>query len=143
MPTPGSLLLLLLLPAAGADPVLCFARYEEATGACAGLIGGGVSEDACCLNATYGFREREGGPCLACGSPRWSPWSPWSPCSVSCSEGSRLRHRPALRGAGGGRALWGRRGWRGASNPGLAAGGLRGAAVLPRRSYDSMFDCFL
>ncbi|XP_041501439.1 LOW QUALITY PROTEIN: properdin-like [Microtus oregoni] len=103
MPTPGSLLLLLLLPVAGADPVLCFARYEEATGACAGLIGGGVSEDACCLNAAYGFREREGGPCLACGSPRWSPWSPWSPCSVSCSEGSRLRHRRCVGRGGGGR----------------------------------------
>ncbi|XP_075814197.1 properdin [Microtus pennsylvanicus] len=101
MPALGSLLpLLLLLPAAGADPVLCFAHYEESTGACTGLIGGGVSEDACCLNAAYGFQEREGGPCRACGSPRWSPWSPWAPCSVTCSEGSRLRHRRCV-GRGG------------------------------------------
>lgn len=28
-----------------------------------------------------------------CRSPKWSPWSSWTPCSMSCTEGSQLRHR--------------------------------------------------
>ncbi|XP_004713275.1 properdin [Echinops telfairi] len=87
------LLLLLTLPATGADPVLCFTQYEESSGKCKNLLGGGVSAEDCCLNAAYAFQEPGSTFCQACRYARWSPWSGWSPCSRSCSEGSQLRHR--------------------------------------------------
>ncbi|XP_077891038.1 properdin isoform X2 [Ictidomys tridecemlineatus] len=98
---PQSLLLLLLtLPTTGSDPVLCFSQYEEDSGRCKGLLGGGVSVEDCCLNAAYAFQESGSGLCRACRLPRWSPWSSWAPCSVTCSEGSQLRHRRCM-GRGG------------------------------------------
>lgn len=60
------LLLLLILPATGSDPVLCFTQYEESSGKCTGLLGGDVSVENCCLNAAYAFQEHGGGPCQAC-----------------------------------------------------------------------------
>ncbi|XP_037677367.1 properdin [Choloepus didactylus] len=93
-------LLLFTLPATGSDPVLCFTRYEESTGKCKDLLGGGVSTEDCCLNAAYAFQEPGGGLCQACKNPQWSPWSLWTPCSVSCTEGSQLRHRRCV-GRGG------------------------------------------
>ncbi|XP_005593486.3 properdin isoform X1 [Macaca fascicularis] len=87
------LLLLLTLPATGSDPVLCFTQYEESSGKCKGLLGGGVSVKDCCLNTAYAYQERNGGLCQPCRSPRWSLWSTWAPCSVTCSEGSQLRYR--------------------------------------------------
>uniref|UniRef100_A0A8C6R5U3 Complement factor properdin n=1 Tax=Nannospalax galili TaxID=1026970 RepID=A0A8C6R5U3_NANGA len=94
------LLLLLTLPTTGSDPVLCFTQYEESSGRCKNLLGGGVSVEDCCLNAAYAFQERNGGLCQICRSPQWSLWSSWAPCSVTCSEGSQLRHRRCV-GRGG------------------------------------------
>lgn len=87
------LLLLLTLPATGSDPVLCFTQYEESSGKCKGLLGGGVSVEDCCLNTAFAYQKRSGGLCQPCRSPRWSLWSTWAPCSVTCSEGSQLRYR--------------------------------------------------
>ncbi|XP_019488074.1 PREDICTED: properdin [Hipposideros armiger] len=94
------LLLLLTLPATGSDPVLCFTQYEEFSGKCKGLLGGGVRVEDCCLNTAYAFQEPDSKLCQACRSPQWSPWSHWSPCSVTCTEGSQLRHRRCI-GFGG------------------------------------------
>ncbi|XP_023616685.1 properdin isoform X2 [Myotis lucifugus] len=96
MPTPAQaswLLLLLTLPATGSEPVLCFTQYEESSGKCKGLLGGGVRVQDCCLNAAYAFQEPGSKLCHPCRSPKWSPWSSWTPCSMSCTEGSQLRHR--------------------------------------------------
>ncbi|XP_010966398.3 properdin [Camelus ferus] len=104
LPPPPLLLLLLLLlltlPATGSDPVLCFTQYEESSGKCKGLLGGGVSVEDCCLNADYAFQESSHSFCMACSFPRWSPWSTWTPCSMTCTEGSQLRHRRCV-GQGG------------------------------------------
>ncbi|XP_066213236.1 properdin [Saccopteryx leptura] len=111
MPTPAQaawllllllppLLLLLTLPATGSDSVHCFTEYEESSGKCKGLLGGGVRVEDCCLNPAYAFQEPGSKFCQACRPPRWSPWSQWSPCSVSCTEGSQLRHRRCI-GQGG------------------------------------------
>nr|XP_010966398.1 PREDICTED: properdin [Camelus bactrianus] len=105
LPPPPPLLLLLLLllltlPATGSDPVLCFTQYEESSGKCKGLLGGGVSVEDCCLNADYAFQESSHSFCMACSFPRWSPWSTWTPCSMTCTEGSQLRHRRCV-GQGG------------------------------------------
>ncbi|XP_044620010.1 properdin isoform X2 [Equus asinus] len=97
---PPLLLLLLTLPATGSDPVLCFTQYEESTGKCKDLLGGGVSVEDCCLNPAYAFQEPGKKLCQACRFPRWSPWSAWAPCSVTCTEGSQLRHRRCI-GQGG------------------------------------------
>ncbi|GAB5584569.1 hemicentin-1 isoform X7 [Prionailurus iriomotensis] len=59
-------LLLALLPATGSDPVLCFTQYEEATGKCMGLLGGGVSVNDCCLNPAYAFQKPGSKLCQAC-----------------------------------------------------------------------------
>ncbi|XP_042830672.1 properdin isoform X1 [Panthera tigris] len=59
-------LLLALLPATGSDPVLCFTQYEEATGKCTGLLGGGVSVNDCCLNPAYAFQKPGSKLCQAC-----------------------------------------------------------------------------
>ncbi|XP_051824802.1 properdin isoform X1 [Antechinus flavipes] len=100
-------LLLLFLPAillsphgAGGQSVRCFSNFEEASSQCQGLLGESVSKDDCCLNAAHGFQIPGSQTCQACGAPRWSPWSAWSPCSVSCAEGSQLRHQRCL-GQGG------------------------------------------
>nr|XP_019572274.1 PREDICTED: properdin [Rhinolophus sinicus] len=90
------LLLLLTLPSTGSDPVLCFTQYEESSGKCKGLLGGAVRVEDCCLNSAYAFQEPGSKLCQACRSPRWSPWSPWNPCSVTCTEGSQLRHRRCI-----------------------------------------------
>lgn len=108
MPTPAQaswlllppLLLLLTLPATGSEPVVCFTQYEESSGKCKGLLGGGVRVQDCCLNAAYAFQTPGSKLCQACRSPQWSPWSSWSPCSVTCTEGSQLRHRRCI-GFGG------------------------------------------
>ncbi|ELK23933.1 Properdin [Myotis davidii] len=104
MPTPAQtswlllppLLLLLTLPATGSEPVLCFTQYEESSGKCKGLLGGGVRVQDCCLNAAYAFQEPGSKLCQPCRSPKWSPWSSWTPCSMTCTEGSQLRHRRCL-----------------------------------------------
>lgn len=67
---------------------------------CKGLLGGGVSVKDCCLNPAYGFQEPGSKLCQACRLPRWSQWSAWAPCSVTCTEGSQLRHRRCI-GHGG------------------------------------------
>ncbi|XP_043829857.1 properdin isoform X4 [Dromiciops gliroides] len=84
----------------GRETGRCFSNFEEASSQCQGLLGEGVSKDACCLNAAHGFQIPGSQICQACGAPRWSPWSAWSPCSVSCTEGSQLRHQRCL-GQGG------------------------------------------
>ncbi|XP_074133316.1 properdin isoform X1 [Sminthopsis crassicaudata] len=95
------LLAVLLSPhGAGGESVRCFSNFEEASSQCQGLLGESVSKDACCLNAAHGFQIPGSQTCQACGAPRWSPWSAWSPCSVSCAEGSQLRHQRCL-GQGG------------------------------------------
>ncbi|XP_055421614.1 properdin isoform X2 [Bubalus kerabau] len=93
LPLPLLPLLLLTLPATGSDPVFCFAQYEESTGKCKDLLGGGVRVEECCLNAGYAFQKPGSNLCMACRLPQWSPWSAWTPCSVTCTEGSQLRHR--------------------------------------------------
>ncbi|XP_040851928.1 properdin-like [Ochotona curzoniae] len=90
------LLLLFTLPASGSDPVVCFMQYEESSGKCKDLLGEGISEEECCLNPAYAFRKAGSELCQACRSPKWSQWSAWAPCSVSCSEGSQLRHRRCM-----------------------------------------------
>uniref|UniRef100_A0A452FGS4 Complement factor properdin n=1 Tax=Capra hircus TaxID=9925 RepID=A0A452FGS4_CAPHI len=80
----------------GSDSVLCFAQYEESTGKCKDLLGGGVSMKNCCLNANYAFQKPGSKLCMACRLPQWSPWSAWTPCSVTCTEGSQLRHRHCI-----------------------------------------------
>lgn len=87
------LLLLLSLSATGSDPVLCYTQYEESSAKCQGFLGEGVSVEDCCLNAAYAFQKSGSKLCQACRAPQWSPWSAWSTCSVSCLEGSQLRHR--------------------------------------------------
>ncbi|XP_006864350.1 PREDICTED: properdin [Chrysochloris asiatica] len=89
-------LLLLTWPATGADPVLCFTQYEESSGKCKDLLGGGVSADDCCLNSAYAFQEPGSGICQICRFARWSSWSMWGPCSMTCSEGSQLRYRRCI-----------------------------------------------
>lgn len=53
-------------PVPGSDPVLCFTQYEEATGKCTGLLGGGVSVNDCCLNPAYAFQKPGSKLCQAC-----------------------------------------------------------------------------
>lgn len=60
------LLLLVILPATGSDPVLCFTQYEESSGRCKGLLGRDIRVEDCCLNAAYAFQEHDGGLCQAC-----------------------------------------------------------------------------
>ncbi|XP_036918278.1 properdin [Sturnira hondurensis] len=106
MPTPARaswslllwppLLLLLTLPATGSDPVLCFTQYEESSGKCKDLLGKGVREEDCCLNPNYAFQEPGSKLCQACRPPQWSVWSSWTACSVTCTEGSQLRHRRCI-----------------------------------------------
>lgn len=94
------LLLLLSLSTTGSDPALCFTQYEESSGKCQNLLGSDVSVKDCCLNNAYAFQKPDSKLCQACRSPQWSPWSAWSACSVSCTEGSQLRHRRCI-GHGG------------------------------------------
>lgn len=63
---PHTLLTVLPQPVTGSDPVLCFTQYEESTGKCKGLLGGGVSTEDCCLNADYAFQELGSKLCMAC-----------------------------------------------------------------------------
>ncbi|GAB1302677.1 Properdin [Apodemus speciosus] len=65
---PWLLLLLVILPATGSDPVLCFTQYDESSGKCKGLLGKDIGVDDCCLNAAYAFQEHDGGLCQACSS---------------------------------------------------------------------------
>ncbi|KAF0886776.1 PROP protein, partial [Crocuta crocuta] len=90
---PGTALTMPPNPVPGSDPVFCFTQYEEASGKCMGLLGGGVSVKDCCLNPAYAFQKPGSKLCQACRLPQWSPWSAWAPCSVTCTEGSHLRHR--------------------------------------------------
>lgn len=46
--------------------MLCFTQYEEPSGKCKGLLGGGVSVKDCCLNTAYAYQERNGGLCQPC-----------------------------------------------------------------------------
>ncbi|XP_037368358.1 properdin [Talpa occidentalis] len=93
---PLLLLLLLTLPATGLGPVHCFTQYEESSGECKGLLGENIRVEDCCLNTAYAFQEPGSKLCHTCRSPRWSLWSAWAPCSVTCTEGSQLRHRRCI-----------------------------------------------
>lgn len=57
---------LLPFPVTGSDPVLCFTQYEESSGKCKGLLGGGVRVEDCCLNSAYAFQEPDSKLCQAC-----------------------------------------------------------------------------
>lgn len=46
--------------------VFCYTEYEESSGMCKGLLGGGVSVKDCCLNPAYGFQEPGSKLCQAC-----------------------------------------------------------------------------
>ncbi|NP_001011066.1 complement factor properdin precursor [Xenopus tropicalis] len=82
-----------LLPCSVSEEVVCFSDFDERTGGCGELLGGGVSEEDCCLNIKYSFKRGADAPCQACRPAEWSEWSPWGPCTVSCMEGVQRRDR--------------------------------------------------
>uniref|UniRef100_A0A6J0U262 Properdin n=1 Tax=Pogona vitticeps TaxID=103695 RepID=A0A6J0U262_9SAUR len=93
-----------------AEDVLCYEKFDDTTGTCSDLLGGGVRLEDCCLNRQYGFRQAVGGQCRACRAAKWSEWSPWSPCSVSCTEGVQRRSR-MCQGVNEGDCVEGKREW--------------------------------
>ncbi|XP_053551322.1 properdin [Bombina bombina] len=84
---------LLALNIPGSEAVECYSDFNEITGGCTEYLGDDVSEDDCCLNIMYSFKNDPDEPCQACRPAQWSKWTAWSPCTVSCLEGVQRRHR--------------------------------------------------
>lgn len=92
VPGPFTTLTMLPHPVTGSDSVLCFAQYEESTGKCKDLLGGGVSMKNCCLNANYAFQKPGSKLCMACRSGgAWGLWeAKRTVCGVTQNLGSCL-----------------------------------------------------
>ncbi|KAM4697186.1 properdin-like [Rhinophrynus dorsalis] len=84
---------LLTFQVSESDAVQCYSDFDEVTGGCTEYLGDDVTEEDCCLNIKYSFKQDAQSPCEACRPAEWSPWSPWGPCSVSCEEGVQRRRR--------------------------------------------------
>lgn len=87
---PGLLTTLTMLPhpVTGSDPVFCFAQYEESTGKCKDLLGGGVRVEECCLNAGYAFQKPGSNLCMACRSG--GAWGLWEAKRTVCGATQNL-----------------------------------------------------